>query len=106
MKSDEQLLGAMFDAQLAKIEQLENEIKALKAELETYKASEQHIIELRDDGWTIQHPLSCRPNLFDCIYNMVAGGDLVDAAREQGQRGRFYCDLSEDGRILGLEPVK
>lgn len=32
--SDEKLLGAMFDARMRKIEQLEDEIRRLKAELD------------------------------------------------------------------------
>ena len=34
--------------------------------------TEGHQIELRIDGWTIQHPLSCRPNLFECKVNRAA----------------------------------
>lgn len=28
-----------------------------------------HVINLERDHWTLMHPLSCRPNLFDCLYN-------------------------------------
>ena len=80
-------------------------VQELEAELETYRRGERHIIELREDGWTIQHPLTCRPNLFDCITN-TAGSQHFSALAEKGERGRFYFDLSEDGRIMSLDPVK
>jgi hypothetical protein len=46
--------------------------------------NEPHLIELRDDGWTIQHPLACRSggrSLFDCEVNRAA-----EAAPEVLQR--------------------
>lgn len=75
-------------------------VKELEAELATYKRGDRHIIELRDDGFTIQHPLSCRPNLFDCIVNF--------AAREheefgQHPNGRFYCTYDGDQLMLEEE---
>lgn len=54
---------------------------------------DRHIIEFRNDGWTIQHPLSERidGSLFDCEYARWTGGD-------PGIRGRWYLTLdSEDG---------
>jgi hypothetical protein len=76
------------------------EIAQLKGELATYKRGERHVVELREDGWTIQHPLSCRPNLFDCIVNF--------AAREweevrQHPHGRFYCTVDAGDLIIQEE---
>ncbi|MEU8264453.1 DUF6085 family protein [Micromonospora sp. NPDC048999] len=35
----------------------------------------RHIIDLRADGWTIKHPLSCRlGDLFGCPVNLAAEG--------------------------------
>ncbi|MHB8867467.1 MAG: hypothetical protein ACYC6T_08170 [Thermoleophilia bacterium] len=56
-----------------------------------------HIIEFRADGWTIQHPLSCRPNLFDCLVNRVAEQDIEGPPKELG---RFPCHLDENGRLV------
>jgi hypothetical protein len=28
-----------------------------------------HVVDLREDDFTIQHPLTCRPNLFACTAN-------------------------------------
>jgi hypothetical protein len=58
--------------------------------------TDQHVIEFRADGWTIQHPLACRPNLFDCPFNRVAERDLEGPPAELG---RFPCRLDEDGRL-------
>jgi hypothetical protein len=45
---------------------------------------DEHLIEFRDDGWTIQHTLTERLNgtLFDCPLSNWTGGD-------PGERGRF-----------------
>lgn len=64
---------------------------------------ETHIIELRADGWTIQHPLACRPNLFDCPVNRVAERDLTDAP---AMLGRFECQINDLGdRLLIGDPA-
>jgi hypothetical protein len=39
---------------------------------------EPHLIQFRADGFTIQHPLRCRPNLFACPVNTVAHTDLAE----------------------------
>jgi len=74
--------------------------RKLKEELETYRRDPVHVIELRDDGFTIQHPLSCRPNLFDCIYNYAAAN-----MPELGQHsnGRFKVTVEGDELIIGEE---
>jgi hypothetical protein len=53
-----------------------------------------HVIEVREDGWTIMHPLVCRPNLFDCPVNRVAELTRPDAL------GRFECELNDTGDRL------
>lgn len=65
------------------------------------EAEEPHVIEIREDGWTIQHPLACRPNLFDCPVNRAAGRELREPP---GEFGRFECGLADDGNfIIGSE---
>jgi hypothetical protein len=53
---------------------------------------DRHIIEFRNDGWTIQHPARERLNdtLFDCDMAAWDGGDL-------GLRGRYVLVFDEDG---------
>lgn len=31
-----------------------------------------HTIDLREDGWTLKHPLDCRDDLFGCVFNDAA----------------------------------
>lgn len=54
-----------------------------------------HLIEFRDDGWTIQHTLTERIDgtLFDCPLSNWTGGD-------PGVRGRFV--LEADGSLSPL----
>lgn len=62
----------------------------------------KHIIEIRHDGWTIQHPLRCRPNLFECPYNQAAGW-MADAPVDPG---RYECELDQYGLLEVGREVK
>ncbi|MBL6275349.1 hypothetical protein JMF97_04135 [Micromonospora fiedleri] len=59
-------------------------------------AETAHLIELTADGWTVQHPLSCRPNLFRCEVSRAAGRDLTVAPETLGV---FECEV-QDGRFV------
>jgi hypothetical protein len=61
----------------------------------------QHVIDLRDDGWTIKHPLTCRPNLFDCHFNRAAR----DLAGSPALPGRYVCDVDDTGHLTVGEPA-
>jgi hypothetical protein len=58
---------------------------------------EGHVIEFREDGWTISHPLACRPKLFECQVNRVAERDLT---QRPDALGRFECELNDIGDRL------
>lgn len=58
----------------------------------------RHVIDLREDRWVVQHPLACRPHLFDCP---VSGRSVVSS---EG-RGRFYCHLDAEGALVVDGPV-
>jgi Family of unknown function (DUF6085) len=77
-------------------------VEQLRAEIDVYRGDTRHIIELRVDGFTIQHPLACRPNLFDCPVNQAARRDL-DSPPGPGP-GRYYCDLADGWLAIG-DPV-
>jgi hypothetical protein len=53
----------------------------------------RHVIQFRDDGWTIAHPLPERldGSLFDC--------PMIWRDDDPGVRGRFW--LGEDGTLGG-----
>lgn len=86
-------------------EALRELVAALAGELDD---DPRHVIELRADGWTIKHPLACRPALFDCPVSRAAGQDLtaqVVADRLQGVSGRFECDAGDFGDFQILDRV-
>jgi hypothetical protein len=59
-----------------------------------------HVIDFRGDGWTIRHPLSCRPNLFDCPVNRAAELDLTEPP---DLLGRYECAEREGEFFVGAE---
>lgn len=59
----------------------------------------EHTIELREDGWTIMHPLSCRPHLFACPANRAA-----EFSEPHGVLGVFRCTV-EDGLLVLGDPA-
>lgn len=59
---------------------------------------DRHVIEFRADGWTIMHPLACRPNLFDCPLNRAAEQRITAPL---GELGRYAIDLVDGRLILG-----
>lgn len=60
--------------------------------------AEGHIIEIRETGWTIMHPLACRPRLFDCEVNRAAERDLTE---QPADLGRFRCDAATGQFAIG-----
>lgn len=57
-----------------------------------------HIIEISDDGWTIQHSMQCRleGNLFDCEVNRAAPRPW-----EASRNGRYECEARNGHLIIG-----
>jgi hypothetical protein len=69
----------------------------------------QHVIEFREDGWTIRHPLTCRlGDLFACRVNRAAEVD-VEGPPDAGL-GRYVCDVDPAGsfhlRGLVADPIR
>jgi len=69
---------------------------AVEAALEADQPN--HIIEVRADGWTIQHSMACRirGRLFDCEFNRAARLDTDDL--DGRKHGRYVCHV-DDGVI-------
>jgi hypothetical protein len=60
----------------------------------------RHMIELRDDGWTIQHPVHERLDfntLFDCDVRWIS--------EDLGVRGRFYLEWDPEALDYRLGPA-
>jgi hypothetical protein len=62
-----------------------------------------HIIDLREDGWTIMHQPACHPDLFACPVNLAAAPAWVEKLPQAP--GRYFCQLDEDGRFVIGEPA-
>lgn len=60
-----------------------------------------HVIQVRATTFTLKHPLSCRPNLFDCPFN-EAGRDLDGPP---APLGCYIVTLDEAGGLIIGEPV-
>lgn len=58
------------------------------------KHFDDHLIEFRNDGWTVQHPITERidGSLFDCDLAHWDGADI-------GYRGRYVLTHDEDGQL-------
>lgn len=59
-----------------------------------------HVIDLREDGWTIMHPPACHPDLFACPVNRTAGRALEEPPPLAP--GRYFCEHDPDGVDWGL----
>jgi hypothetical protein len=64
-----------------------------------------HIIEITEDRWTIQHSMACRVDgrLFDCPVNRAAYRLAI--ANWPDDMGRYRCDVDERGWLVIGEAV-
>lgn len=64
-----------------------------------------HIANIDKDGsWTIQHPLSCRPRLFDCLVNRVME-QTEDLRMRIPESGTYVVALDDEGALTIGERV-
>lgn len=70
--------------------------------LNALDAQPYHTVNLREDGWTLKHPLDCRDQLFDCEYNNATGA--LDGIPESGA-GVYRVSLGERGWLVIEEKV-
>lgn len=54
---------------------------------------DRHVVEFREDGWGLQHPVLCRPDLIGCPVNRA-----LQALNHPTVLGRFRVHL-EDGHL-------
>jgi hypothetical protein len=60
-----------------------------------------HVIDLREDGWSIMHPPACHPRLFDCPVGWAFNGTA-----DPGLRGQYECWLTLGDVFEIGEPVE
>lgn len=74
----------------------------VRAEIEP-GAVTRHKIKLTKYGYTIEHPLSCRPKLFNCPFNESMADLLWDTTMPEP--GIYYATFDKRGE-LHLEPIE
>lgn len=70
---------------------------SLQVEVERLRAAlgeQRHIADIRDQGFGLQHPVECRPNLIDCPVNVALESLHID---EVPVPGRYIVTLDGDG---------
>jgi hypothetical protein len=70
--------------------------------------SDVHVIDLQAHGYTLRHPLACRPQLFECPVNDAA--TRFSPPRMPGQYGqpvvgRWVCDLNAGAELTLIRPA-
>ena len=62
----------------------------------------EHRIVVTDDGWSLQHPLACRPNLLDCRVHKIAamGGELL---ADEVDNGTWPIEVWEPDKRTALK---
>lgn len=72
----------------------------------------EHVVEFREDGWTIQHPVEERlvGSLFSCEFNKEAQliGDVWanDSAYEEGRFRLSWQEVPGNGRTIRLDEIQ
>jgi hypothetical protein len=62
-----------------------------------------HVVEFTEDGYGLQHPASCRPNLIDCRYNTY----LTSLFQSEREPGRYVMTLAgEHAEYTPVEEVE
>ncbi len=69
---------------------------ASRATVEVELNGQRHVAEFREDGWTLKHPLACRPNLFDCALSRAA--EFLDGP--PAALGRYPVELDQTGLLV------
>lgn len=60
-----------------------------------------HTLEVRPEGWTLKHPLACRPNLFTCVVNQRCAKEVPYGSL---QFGKYRVETEGEELKLGALP--
>ena len=58
-----------------------------------------HQVQFDEAGWTLLHPISCRPHLFECKLNDAA--KRIWGPGDHPESGRYECRLENGAVIIG-----
>ena len=85
-------------------------LKELQEENEKLKDAlhqDSHYIVFSESGWSVEHLVSCRPDMTTCEFHKAAqrtyGSGVV--ITKAGVLGRYKCTINERGGLL-LEPLE
>lgn len=71
----------------------DTEIRRLREAL----GEQRHIAEFRADGFGLQHPVECRPNLIDCPVSREL--EALDESPVGAAFGHYVVTLDDDGTV-------
>ena len=80
-------------------------IAALQAEVDRLRSllgPEYHVAEIRADGWSIKHPVSCREEMLDCLLHEVASHHWQEPPAVPG---RYRADLDYERDVVVLSDL-
>lgn len=68
----------------------------------------EHVLALTADGWTLQHPLACRPALADCAMNLCAQDVSASLLRTHGEGAyrKWAVEMGSDGWPSKIGPYE
>lgn len=73
---------------------------------------DRHVLQISANGWAIQHPLACRPDLLSCPVHQAAGKarepmeQLSQRLNRQLGHGRYVCGVHDDARFYVGERIE
>ncbi len=70
------------------------------AHLHQLMGPDYHIVDVKESGWGIQHPIACRPDLTGCAVHRAACEQWVGIPAPVG---RYRVDFLPDSPYLALE---
>ena len=62
---------------------------------------ENHVVDVTEYGWSLQHPLRSRPNLFGCLVQQAVSAQAnEDGILDVDDVGRYLVDLDETETLV------
>lgn len=96
------LFDALTEAHAAKPAMLSRDLaRLLEDKVLVIDPDELHKIEMKLDGWTVLHPMACRPRLFGCPFTQAAHALGAPTAEEVG----VYTIVLEEDQIKMVEKL-
>jgi hypothetical protein len=82
------------------LERALGQLGSLGWEILEVEKTDLHIIEFGPIGWTLKHPLVCRPKLFECPVNQAVQREAAELSTAPLPPGRYHVVLDENGMVV------